>query len=310
MPHHRTAIQDLTTERTSTRPLGLASAAWAIAGFAAGALAASCYYGSGGARGPRAADERAAVRQVELRIAGSTSNYDVYVAAGSPPEPVDVLLVIDPTVIVSSGSPARPALTTGAFPPGSRVTIRNRGRIIGAGGAGGSGGNGGSGGPRACGRDGGPGGAAIVLTVDTHIDNRGEIFGGGGGGGGASGCNEAAGGGGGAGSRAGAGGAGATTLSKLDELAFCGQDNDYRTGAPGKPGDTAEPGLGGVAPSSRGGDGGGFGLPGARSTECVSSSGGQGGAGGFAIKRNGHRLTGVADAAYASASGAIRGAVR
>jgi hypothetical protein len=88
-----------------------------------------------------------------------------------------------------------PALTTGAVPAGSSVTIKNAGSIIGAGGAGGSGGNGNRGSSRCCGRDGLPGGTAIELTVPATLQNTGFVFGGGGGGAGYSGCGRAAGGG-------------------------------------------------------------------------------------------------------------------
>jgi len=283
---------------------------------AAGALA-SCYWGgtAPGSAGSPPGDDGNAVGaerpRIELRITGSTMNYDIHREAGSPTRPVEIVLRIEPAASVGSTSPARPALTTGALPPGSRVAIHNRGRILGAGGPGGAGGNGGSGGnPRPCGRDGGKGGDAIALTVDAEVDNRGEILGGGGGGGGSSGCNEAAGGGGGAGSRGGGGGAGATALSKSEEIAFCGQDNEYRSGVAGAPGDFAEGGAGGTSRSSHGGDGGGLGQPGADSRECVPAGGGKGGAAGFAIKRHGYQLTGIADGPYDTGTGAIRGRVR
>ncbi|WNG31519.1 hypothetical protein F0U62_13205 [Cystobacter fuscus] len=188
---------------------------------------------------------------------------------------------------------------------------------MGAGGAGGSGGNGGSGGrPRGCGRDGLPGGTAIHLTVPVTLDNRGNVWGGGGGGGGGSGCNQSAGGGGGAGNVAGVGGAGATQLSEAEEVAFCGQDNGLRTGAPGGAGGTLG-GAGGKAGdywgdgsySMLGGDGGGYGQPGQPAGACgalVFPS--SGGAAGAAIKRNGYTVN-VPDGVYDTGGGRIRGPV-
>jgi hypothetical protein len=257
------------------------------------------------------------LRRIDLVLTSSTLNHDVFAAAGSPTDPVVVVLTIARNVIVGSSSPALPALTTGAFRQGSRLIIRNRGSILGAGGAGGSGGNGGSGGqPRACGRDGAAGGAAISLGMVTTLRNRGLIFGGGGGGGGVSGCNITAGGGGGAGSTGGSGGPGATVLNEADEIAFCGQDNGFREGPPGSSGSLFAAGVGGKSDfpigdvDVRGGAGGGFGLPGEHSFECIQFGGGNGGPPGAAIERNGNPLTGVADGPFDSGTGPIRGAVR
>jgi hypothetical protein len=256
----------------------------------------------------------ASLRRIDLKISSFVLNYDVAAAAGNPSDPVNVVLTIDPNVLVGSISPDRPALTSGALRLGSRLTINNRGSIIGAGGHGGSGGNGGSGGAansRACGRDGGPGGVAIALTVPARIaTDRGFIFGGGGGGGGMSGCNQAAGGGGGAGSIGGDGGAGATSLSEQEEIAFCGQDNGYRVGAAGAAGSLFGRGGGGERSLGAGGAGGAFGVRGADAAECIPLPGGLGGAAGAAVERNGNALAGIADGAYDTGAGKIRGPVR
>lgn len=272
---------------------------------------------------PAASDEQAAPvarRKIELQIESSLVNYDVFIAAGAPQDPVNAVVTIMPNVIVGSLSPDLPAFTTGQLPPGSKLVLRNRGSILGAGGSGGSGGNGGTGGSGRwpdqifCGRDGDKGGAAIALTVPARINNRGVIFGGGGGGGGMSGCNKTAGGGGGAGAFGGVGGPGATSLSEAEEIAFCGQDNGYRQGPAGAPGSVFGGGAGGKSGDDwfdgEGGGGGGFGLPGAHSRECIPHGGGEGGAAGAAIERYGNTVEGVADGAYDSGQGNIRGAVR
>ncbi len=265
-------------------------------------------------------DAPLARRKVELKIESSLVNYDVFIAAGAPQDPVNAVVTIMPNVIVGSLEPGRPAFTTGQLPPGSKLVLRNRGSILGAGGAGGSGGNGGTGGSGRwpdqifCGRNGDKGGAAIALTVPARINNRGLIFGGGGGGGGMSGCNQTAGGGGGAGAFGGAGGPGATSLSEADEIAFCGQDNGYRQGPAGAAGSVFGGGEGGKSGDEwfdgAGGSGGGFGLPGAHSRECIPHGGGEGGAPGAAIERYGNAVEGVADGAYDSGQGNLRGAVR
>ncbi|WP_375754335.1 hypothetical protein [Corallococcus exercitus] len=255
--------------------------------------------------------------RLNMVVVRETPNFDVAVAAGQPSGVVS--LTVDVNATVGSASPLRPALTTGALAAGSMVRINNYANIIGAGGAGGSGGNGGGGGqPRTCSRDGQAGGAAIVLTVPTTLNNRGNIWGGGGGGGGGSGCNVNAGGGGGAGFAGGAGGAGASSLSPAEELAFCGQDNGARSGVAGRPGSTTggeggktgdQGGNGGMGPGSFtmvGGDGGGYGQPGQPPSACVFPS--SGGAAGAAIKRNGFTVN-VSDGLYDTGGGRLRGPV-
>lgn len=246
---------------------------------------------------------------INLAIDTAITNYDVFVAAGSPTMPVMVTVTIGMTGAVGTTT-SMPAFTTGALPTGSTVTLINNGQIVGAGGAGGSGGNGGGGGnPNLCGRPGAGGGIAVRLTVPTTITNNGLIAGGGGGGGGMSACNESAGGGGGAGSLVGPAGAGATTLNMAQEIAYCGQDNGLRTGAGGIAGTATLGGRGGIASTmGSGGRGGDLGRPGAVGTACVGSTG-PGGAAGFAIKRGTQTLAGIPDGAYALGTGPIRGPV-
>jgi len=246
---------------------------------------------------------------VNLAITTAVTNYDVFVAAGSPTTPVMVTVTIGMTGSVGTAT-MMPAFTTGALPTGSTVTLINNGQIVGAGGAGGSGGNGGTGGtPTVCGRPGAAGGIAVRITAPTTITNNGLIAGGGGGGGGMSGCAVSAGGGGGAGSLVGPPGAGATTLTMAQEIAYCGQDNGLRTGVVGLAGTATTGGRGGIASTSdTGGRGGDLGRPGALGTACAGTTG-PGGAAGFAIKRGNQTLTGVPDGTYATGTGPIRGPV-
>lgn len=253
-----------------------------------------------------------------VHVNTSASNINLKALFKNPMAPGVYEVIIDKGVIISSANIAQPALATGIFPLGSKVTLKNLGKILGAGGAGGSGGNGGSGSnPRLCGRDGQPGGNSIELNFPLKIQNEGEIFAGGGGGGGSSGCNQNAGGGGGAGSVGGVGGAGASLLSKRNEILFCGQDNNIRTGSAGQPGSEVG-GLGGsysqglgfsnVVGGVVGGVGGNFGVSGKKGIDCVFGPSIKGGDAGLAIKLNGH-ATNIPSGLYDSGTGPIRGSV-
>lgn len=248
---------------------------------------------------------------INLTVTVTTTNYDVFVAAGSPSGVVAVQVVVAAGVTIKSSSTSLPSFTTGALATGSTVVLVNNGSIIGAGGRGGSGGNGGGGSAATpCGRPGDNGGRAIELTVPVDITNGGLIAGGGGGGGGASGNNDNAGGGGGAGSIGGAGGAGATSLSMQAELAYCGQDNGVRTGSAGAAGG-ATPGAGGstgLLGLVKGGAGGAYGRAGNPTASGFGVNPAPGGIPGNAIKRNAHACN-IADGAYATGAGAVRGPV-
>jgi len=241
-------------------------------------------------------------------IVDSVFDVDLFKVLGAPSCAANVVVTIAAGARVGGTSVTQPAFKIAHLAAGSKVTIENRGRIVGAGGAGGAGGNGGSGGqPRNCGRSGGDGGVALRIESPTTFDLVGEIFGGGGGGGGASGGNEALGGGGGAGLTPGKGGAPASTLSEREELAFCGQDNGIRSGTAGKAGTSNAAGSG-LAPDAycRSGSGGSFGLAG-QPSNCFGSA--EGGAAGNAIQLFGQGSVNIAEGQYATGAGAIRGAV-
>lgn len=250
-----------------------------------------------------------------IRVIKSQNNLDLSKLNLNPSN--DIKVVIASGVVIGSSSSFLPALTTGKLNNTIvpyKITLKNYGLILGAGGTGGSGGNGGSGGaPTFCGRNGLDGGTAIELTVPITVLNHGKIFGGGGGGGGGSGCNVNTGGGGGMGIVAGPGGAKSTSFSKYYELAYCGQDNGYRTGIAGKAGTASAGGAGGRTGSGSNlqtaGAGGLWGYPGKRATGCGAENTSRGGAAGYSINTNGLPLSGVASGSYQTTIGGIRGPV-
>jgi hypothetical protein len=123
-------------------------------------------------------------RPVTLVVAADVANYDLFVQAGSPLGPVDVVLTINSGVTIYSSSGNAALYQSSSFPVGSTVNIINNGTICGRGGNAGGGHNGpGSGGAGLPGSPGGAAGDAIALSDDWTIDNTyGNIFGGGGGG--------------------------------------------------------------------------------------------------------------------------------
>lgn len=140
---------------------------------------------------------------VQLAIDSDSTNYNVFVAAGSPSSSCDVVVTIGQNVWVYSNSISSPAMQIGTgWATGSTVKIINGGYIAGHGGLGGHGGDGGGGtGPTA----GGNGSDALELDGNyIDLDNtNGFIYGGGRGGDGGAGSNysisDAGGGGGGGG---------------------------------------------------------------------------------------------------------------
>lgn len=122
--------------------------------------------------------------QVVLTIAADTAGYDIFVAAGSPTAPVDVVVIVNSGVKVgSNGAFAMHTNRYGTWPTGSTITLRNHGALQGSGGQGAPGGawNDGDQSHRAF--VGYPGGDALVLAHDITIDNTdGNLFAGGAGG--------------------------------------------------------------------------------------------------------------------------------
>jgi hypothetical protein len=74
-------------------------------------------------------------RTILLTIAADTTDYNVFTAAGSPTDVVDVVVTINSGVTVGATAGVGPALkTTALFAAGSTVKIVNNGSIFGYGG--------------------------------------------------------------------------------------------------------------------------------------------------------------------------------
>ena len=242
-----------------------------------GTIAVSQFYGS---------TNRVAIA---LTISSTTQSYNIFSNRGGTYSAgiSDVTLTVQAIV----GSTGASAIDTGnQWTSGDTVKIINNSQIVGRGGAGGAGG-----GQNAQGGAGSAGQPAIVLGINTTIQNNGgNIRGGGGGGGGGKGAQvtqpvkggqliqQFAGGGGcgGQGQQGGAAGSG--------------------TGA-GQAGSISGAGGGGTgqSPAGNGGAGGGFGQAG----QGGGNSGASGGAAGKAINLAGNQVT------FEDGSGNVQGAV-
>ncbi|HRE89999.1 MAG TPA: EGF domain-containing protein, partial [Myxococcota bacterium] len=95
-----------------------------------------------------------------LVVSTSTTDYNVFAAAGSPSTPRDLVVTVNAGVTIGASSTAIAAFRTGALPAGSTVRLVNNGNIYGAGGRGGSAGDTNYGASA-----GSPGGDAIAATV-------------------------------------------------------------------------------------------------------------------------------------------------
>ncbi|MBM4390748.1 MAG: putative metal-binding motif-containing protein [Deltaproteobacteria bacterium] len=230
-----------------------------------------------------------------LSIDSDTTDYDLFVAAGSPSAALAYELTVATGVVVGSTSTSTPALATGALPSGSTVTLHNYGIIVGHGGDGS--------GNVAYADDYGTedGGPAIDLGAPTWIDNQGTIGGGGGGGGGggdgddASCCTtgtDATGGGGGGGAGYEAGEGGTRRQGQIVSGTAFGTD--------GSAGSLTTGGSGGAGIcnngvcSGAGGDGGDLGEAGEDGADGSGVNPGWGqvaGAAGAAVQTNGQVLT-------------------
>ena len=242
-----------------------------------GTIAVSQFYGS---------TNRVAIA---LTISSTTQSYNIFSNRGGTYSAgiSDVTLTVQAIV----GSTGASAIDTGnQWTSGDTVKIINNSQIVGRGGAGGAGG-----GQNAQGGAGSAGQPAIVLGINTTIQNNGgNIRGGGGGGGGGKGAQvtqpvkggqliqqfAGGGGGGGQGQQGGAAGSG--------------------TGA-GQAGSISGAGGGGSGqcPAGNGGAGGGFGQAG----QGGGNSGASGGAAGKAINLAGNQVT------FEDGSGNVQGAV-
>ncbi|WP_144394842.1 hypothetical protein [Pleionea sediminis] len=73
-------------------------------------------------------------------IATNQFNYNLWLAVGSPPEPIELSVFIEENVSICSRSAELASFVIGNFAPGSLIRMQNRGAIKGAGGDGGHGG--------------------------------------------------------------------------------------------------------------------------------------------------------------------------
>jgi len=251
-----------------------------------GTIAVSQFYGS---------TNRVAIA---LTISSTTQSYNIFSNRGGTYSAgnSDVTLTVQAIV----GSTGASAIDTGnQWTSGDTVKIINNSQIVGRGGAGGAGG-----GQNAQGSAGSAGQPAIVLGINTTIQNNGgNIRGGGGGGGGGKGAQvtqpvkggqliqqfSGGGGGGGQGQQGGAGASGGGS----------GQANAGGAGQTGSISGAGAGGSSGGGPSGSGGAGGGFGQAG----QGGGNSGASGGAAGKAINLAGNQVT------FEDGSGNVQGAV-
>ncbi len=259
---------------------------------------------------------RNTIRTINLTISSTqVSLYNVFTAAGSPTDKVNINLTVNAGVILQAG------MIGNGFVTGSVLYLTNAGTIAGTGGVGGGGvyifasdakfAN-----MYNIGTNPGNGGDAIITNIAMVIDNTsGNIFGGGGGGtGGADsygtypitviGTNYDyglgfGGGGGGRGYNNAAGDSGSPGYR-----AAYGNDGFYQ-GVSGTAGSSSAPGNGGagafiISPSESGGQGGNggdwgqAGQTGQPGTHSAGYTGPPPGSGGFAVKTNGAGITWVA----------------
>ena len=214
-------------------------------------------------------------------ITSSTQNVDLYALAGSPTDPVTLIVNVADGVIIGSSSTSTFAMTTGSL-DASSVVYLNVGAgayVVGKGGVGGNRTSGASGSGNV--KPGTAAGSAIYTRIETYLTNNGTI-GGGGGGGGGGGVTNASGqayddwtgqGGGGAGNAVGAGGylPGAGPAAPSGTLTTGGAGAIYYS----------NPGSSEQQYGSVGGAGGNLGLAGANGTPYQTLN--AGGAAGNAI---------------------------
>lgn len=229
--------------------------------------------------------------------AGSYTDYDLateMAAVISDKGAHDYVVLISNGAEFGASSTSNYSFDTGTFPSGSTLTLINQGQIIGPGGAGGMGGyiTVATGCTPIDGSDGSPGGDAMILRLDTTIDNSlGLIGGGGGGGAGAIGVCSA--------NRDGDGGGGGQGI--IGGIGGIRGIGDGTAASNGEAGTKNAPGRGGSSDASSAGDGGGLGEDGADSN--IGSR--LGGAAGKAIELNGFTVTITAGNNAAQIKGAV-----
>ena len=129
-------------------------------------------------------------RDIFLTVSASQADYDLFVDAGSPNDPVNVFVTVESATVLYGSTTSLPGFKTGTgWLANTELTLINEGHILGMGGDGGDGASQVYTGQSDCGNttdgtDGGAGGDAVDLEWDITIDNTsGNIWGGGGAGG-------------------------------------------------------------------------------------------------------------------------------
>ena len=186
-------------------------------------------------------------RKIFITVSSSQSDYNLYIEAGSPIDPVDLEVTIDSAVVLSGSTTTLSGFKTGiGWTPYCRLTLINNGSIIGDGGAAGDGADHSYISQGDCtgvtgATDGEDGGDALDIEFDIIIDNtNGNIFGGGGGTGGGPGGSidvQVAQAGGGGGGGAGGGAAG--------DIGIASNATNTYNGCPGNAGTSGPSGIGG-----------------------------------------------------------------
>ena len=230
-------------------------------------------------------------RQINLSISANTQQYDIFTAAGSPADVVDVIVTMSAGARVGSvtGDAGGYAMRTGsAWAAGSTIYLNTGdGTIQGDGGNGGNG----STGAGVPGQAGQAGGDALLLNWPITIQNgSGFIYGGGGGGGGSGWVSGTY------GNYSCGGGGGRSANTNSTGGGF--------TGSSGVGGDAGTPSAAGEGGIAKGGNGGDVGQAGANGT-AESTSGGAGGAAGKAINLNGNTITWVSGNDSTHVKGAV-----
>ena len=249
-------------------------------------------------------------RKVFITLSASEADYDLYVDAGSPTDPVDIVVTIQAATEIYSSVTSIPAFSLGTgWAAGSTLKIINNGKIIGVGGKGGRGGVSSPTCNDSAGNVGFVGGDALDLTWDVTIDNtNGNIYGGGGGGGGGATDTQGT-----IRSTGGGGGGGAGRVDSVGGFAglaiFCsGGNNGFDGGVGNTVGGTggAGGGLTSGADGGDGGDGGGYGTAGSDGTQGHSgAAAGLGGGAGKAAELNGNTITWLGGSSSPNVEGAV-----
>lgn len=261
-------------------------------------------------------------RTIYLTVSSSQADYDLFVEAGSPVDPVSVVITVEAATVLYGSTTGLEGFKTGtAWAAQTELKLINNGNILGMGGDGGDGASQIYSGQGDCGSttpgtDGGNGGDAITLAWDITIDNtNGNIWGGGGGGGGFNSgsianevCVAGPGSGGGAGgylTTVSSGGIGGTASGATGEN-YSGCDGEDGSGGAsgvgGRKGSTTQFGCPAFVSSPVGGA---YGTAGDSPVFFVCDNAGLGGAAGKAVELGGNTITWLGGSSSPNVEGAV-----